>query len=351
MAVLGARKDNEFFTYFLDKNSNVAQRTGGSIINPSLGPGVAALVAPNGTLNTGELIRLVGGNFIDGRGLLTHIWTELFNNGGSTTFTDGEMILETNTTANGRARVESTDESRFITATFNLSHQAMSTPDETNTDVIRRWGCYDPTSSTENGIFFENDSGAFSVIRIKGGVEEQRVLSTSFDNESNLIFDGEIHIYEIFYNAGTIFFLQDGLLLHKLSSLDSAAFETPHLKVGHDIENINGNTTANTLMSRGSSISRIGSSSAIPRPFVITTTGTFLIKNTPGRLHSIVITQKGVGSAVINVFNNVVAVAPFLVSPINSANVQGSLPFNVEFSDGLTVEVTGASVSLTVVFD
>ena len=245
MGSLGSLQDRDYCAFLFDKDGKVSRRVAGSIINPALGSGVSALIAPNGTLNTGELIRLVGGNFIDGRGLLSHIWTEVFDNGGDTDFVEGEMILETNTTANGRARVESADQARFITATFNISHQAMSMPDFDNTDVIRRWGCYDPTSVTENGVFYENDSGVFSVVRIKGGVEQERVDSTLFTNESNLKFDSDIHIYEIFYNAGTIFFMQDGLLLHRLSSLDSAAFETPHLMLGHDIENINGQQSGN----------------------------------------------------------------------------------------------------------
>ncbi len=338
---------NSANSFINDNANNVARRVVASLQNPDTES--PALIAPNGTLNVGDLIRLVGGNFISGRPLLTHIWTESFTGSGSTSTTDGELILSTGVVANSSSNVESFDTARFITATFNLTHQAVANLGNGNPDIDRIWGAVD--NSLTDGVAFRNLSGVISVVRFKNSVLVEEVAEADFNGNTSYIKSDDVKIYEIFYNAGTIFFQQNGNLIHKMQSFDSAAFGTPHLKIGHMVTNINGNITDNKMVTRGSSISRIGSSSAVPRSFVIESTGTFLIKNTPGKLHSIVITNKGVGVATIDIYNNVVAVAPKLVSSINSSNVQGDLPFDVEFDDGLTVEVGGSAVSFTVVFD
>lgn len=338
---------NSANSFINDNANNVSRRVVASLQNPDTGS--PALIAPNGTLNVGDLIRLVGGNFISGRPLLSHIWTESFVGSGSTTTTDGELILSTGVVANSSSNVESFSSARFITATFNLTHQAIGLGNRGNPDVDRIWGAID--TALTDGVAFRNLSGAVSVVRFKNSSLVEEVQEADFNGNFAFIKTDDVKIYEIFYNAGTIFFEQNGNLIHKMQSFDDAAFGTPHLKIGHMVTNINGNITNNTMVTRGSSISRIGSSSAVPRSFPIVTTGTFLIKNTPGRLHSIVITNKGAGVATIDVFNNIVGLAPILISQINTSNVQGPLPFNVEFDNALTIVVGGASVSLTVIFD
>jgi len=345
----GPNKNTNDSNSFINDNANhVSRRVVGSLINPDTDS--PALISPGGTLNVGTLIRLVGGNFISGRPLLSHIWTETFTGSGSTSTTDGELILSTGTIANSSVSVESFQDARFITATFNLARMAIGIPNNTNINVIREWGAYNSDLQTD-GVAFRGVSGNASVIRYKNGSIAEEVQEVDFNGNTSIVRDDNVHIYEIFYSAGVILFQQDGNLIHTMQALDSAAFGTPHLKVGHRLENINGNTTVNTMVTRGSSISRIGSSESAPRSFIIETTGTFLVKNTPGRLHSVIVTDKGAGVATIDVFNNVVALAPKLVSSIDSSNVQGNLPFNVEFDDALTIVVGGASVSLTIIYD
>lgn len=333
--------------YIDDNAGNVAQRTVTSLHNPDTES--PALVAPNGTLNVGDLIRLVGGNFISGRSLLAHIWTESFTGSGSTSTVDGELIISTGVVADSTAMVESFDTARFITATFNLTHQAIGNMGWDNTDVDRIWGAID--NNLTNGVGFRNNAGAISVVRYKNSVLTEEVLEASFNGNAAFIKSDSLKIYEIFYNAGTIFFEQNGNLIHKMQSTDSAAFGTPHLKIGHIVKNINGNIVDNKMTTRGSSISRIGSSSAVPRSFVIEAVGTYLIKNTPGKLHKIIVTQKGAGTSTIEVYNNIIAAAPKLISDISTANVQGDLAINVEFDDALTVVVSGTNIGLTVTYD
>jgi len=196
--------------------------------------GSPLFIAPNGAINSGELIRLVGDNYVAGQPLLSHIWTEAFVGSGTSATTDGEYTLSTGTTANSEARVESFRRARFITATFNLAHLAVATPNQANADVVRRWGCFDPNGTDgTDGIYFENDSGTYTIKRVKNGVLQETVAEASFsENAVNpLVKNDNVAVYEILYNAGTIFFYQNRKLLHKMSSLDAAAYGTPHLRV------------------------------------------------------------------------------------------------------------------------
>lgn len=310
------------------------------------------LITPNGQLNTGELVRLVGGNFIGGQPLLSHIWLTTFVNGGNVITVDGELNLNTGVDVNGVARLTTFRRARFITATFNLAHLAVSTPLFQNTDVIRRWGVYDPTTSSlgNNGIFFENNSGNYFLVRVKNGVEQERIPEANWNSLNPFLKDSNVSVFEIFYNSGTIFFFQNRKLLHKMFSVDSAAYNSPHLRAGAVVENINGNTTDNVLISRGFAISRIGASSAIPESFRITASGTFIIKNTPTRLHKIIINDKGVGTSNLTIFNNFEASGE-IIGAIDTADVVGDLEYQIELDTGLTIVSAGGAVDVTVVFD
>jgi len=310
------------------------------------------LITPSGQLNTGELVRLVGGNFVGGQPLLPHIWNQNFSGSGNNVTLDGELELNTGTTANGASRLSTFRRARFITATFNLAHLAVSTPGFANANVLRRWGVFDPISDSlgNDGVFFENNSGAYSVVRVKNGQEEDRVSELFFNAPNIFIKNNAVAVYEIYFNAGTIFFFQNRRLIHRMSSLDSAAYNSPHLRAGSIVENLNGNTVNNTLVSRGFATSRIGANSAIPEPFHITGSGIFIIKNTPAKLHRININDKGTGASQITVFNNFTNSGE-IIANLDTADVIGSVPYDVELDIGLTVQGVGGSIDATIVFD
>ncbi len=320
-------------------------------------------ISPNGSFNVAELVRLAGGNFISGELLLPHLWTEEFVGTGNTSTADGELIMSTGVTANSASRVQSARKTRFITATYNLSHQAISTPLRAATDVIRRWGCFDPVGGVTDGIFVEmigdGATATYDFVRFKNGVEAARLLEANWSASGAtglLTKSDNVSIWEIYYNAGAFFLLQNGNYVARLSSAVDAAFGEPHLFVGHSVENINGNTTDHMILTRGSSISRFSSHAAVPQPFVVAATGVHQVKNGPGRLHKIIITNKGNGQATIEIYDTRdlgagLIPANYHVSPINTANVQGDLDFETEFTEGLVVEVAGNAIDFTVVFD
>jgi hypothetical protein len=307
-------------------------------------------VAPNGPLEVAALVRLVGDNFITGEPLLPTIWNTSETNGSDITVTDGELDLNTNTSANGEVAIETKRLARFITGTFNLSHHAIALPTFSAPDCVREWGCYDPASGSNNGVLLRNDSGALTIIRIKNGVEEAVIPEGSFNGPSTVVKDDNIHIYEFMYNAGKIYVLQDRKLIHTLGSPNSAAYGSPHLKCGVRIYNKNGNTTNNRIASRGLSIGRLGGSEAVPSYEYINSSGTYQIKNTPGKLKRIVIGDKGTAASTITVYDSTTNSGQ-VIAAIDTDEVSNDLLYEVEFDMGLTVVVTGSSIKLTIVYD
>lgn len=329
------------------------------LIDPNYGGN--SRISPSGSLETAEIIRLVGGNFQDGA-LLTTLWRQQNLNAGSSTMLNGEMVLSTNTTANGEARVQSFKRARFITGTFNKTHMAVQyAPAWDSTDVRRAFGIYDPIfqygSLGVNGVRFVNTSGVFTLERLRGGTVVETVSEASFNGATitkiptnTLAKDNNVHIYEFQYNAGRIDFIQDGKLIHRMASLLSVAYNTPHLPIAAVCQNLNGNTANNQLKSRGFSCSRIGSLSARPERFRITNTGSGVLKNGPGTLQRVLISSIGNGQAAITLYDNTAASGTIIdVLDVSSNLVQ--LEYALDFDFGLAYSANGTNISILVIYD
>lgn len=318
-------------------------------------------IAPNGSHEMAELIRLVGGNFQDGD-LLGNLWRQNDINGGSSMMLDGEMVLSTNTAADGEARVQTFKRARFITGTFNKSHMAIQySPSWDAADVVRSFGIYDPfaiyAGGTVNGVRFVNTSGVFTLERLRGGSVVENISEGSFNGATitgvptnTLTKDDNVHIYEFQYNAGRIDFIQDGKLIHRMTSLLSVAYNTPHLPGALVCQNINGNTANNQLKSRGFSISRIGSLAARPERFRITGTSSGTLKNGPGTLRSVLISDVGNGIATINLYDSATPSGDIIDSIDVSENLV-DLAYELDFDFGLSFDVSGTGISILVLYD
>jgi hypothetical protein len=252
--------------------------------------------------------------------------------------------------------LETVRAARFITGTFNISHQAISCPDVNATDVCREWGCYDPASGTKNGVLWKNDGGVWSLERYKNSILVESVPEASFNNAATntLVKDSNIHIYELMYNAGVIYFLQDRKLLHKMGAPVSAAYGTPHLKCGLRIYNKNGNTVDNKIVTRGLSIGRLGSSDSIPSFLYINTADVHEIKNTPGKLFKLVMGDRGTGSSLIDIYDGSydgVNITGKLIAEIDTQDISTDLVYDIEFDEGLIIEAAGGQIKVTVVYD
>lgn len=319
------------------------------------------LMAPAGALNVAELIRLVGGNFESGTfsGLIYSV-NEI--NGGTATIVLGEGVLATNTTADGAVQSNTINRARFITATFNIAHMAIQMENPNNPNVIRRWGMYDPVDPifSGDGVYFENSSGELRVVQRKGGVDaiiaDENGTVAAF-NGSDLagtsntwVKDSNVHIYELIYNAGQVLFMQDRKLIHMFTSLVSVAFETVHLRLGAECNNINGNTTPNTLKTRGFACSRIGTKTTNPDFVRFTVAGTTLLKNGPGTLSRIIILDTGVGGAALTLYDNTTESGK-IIAEIDLTDSLITLLFEFDFNFGLTAVFTGSQFEVLIIYN
>jgi hypothetical protein len=305
-------------------------------------------IAPTGAFETAELIRLIGGNFESGA-LPTVTWETAVTGSGTVTAVTGELIMSTGVTANSIAEVQSANRAEFTTATFNKAHLAFQMDNFTNADVIREFGMFDPVTPivSGDGVFFRNDGGTFSVVRRKGGADVAEVFVADFNGGNMFTEDNNIHIYELVYNAGVILFMQDRKILHRMTSLDTVAYETTHLTLGARIENENGNTVDNTLESRGFSCSRIGTSSAAPDSITLNTPSTGLLKNSPGELASVIINDSGAAGATLELYDDVAAVGTPIVSLDLTAGLV-ALEYNRRLNNGLFFDVSGNGFEVVV---
>jgi hypothetical protein len=290
---------------------------------------------------TGELIRLIGGNFETGS-LPSTTWETAVTGSGTVTQITGELVLSTGTTANSIAEVQSQDRAEFVAATFNKAHLAFGWDDFNAADVTTEFGMFDPVNNifSGDGVFFRNTAGTLTLVRRRGGTDVESVVEASFNGNDTFVKDNNIHIYELVYNAGRILFYQDRQLIHDMSSTASVAYNTPHLTLGARIENTNGNTVDNKLRTRGFACSRIGSVSAEPDSATIST-GSGVLKNSPGQLINIVTTQIGVSTATLILYDNTaVSGTPFATIDLKQALVD--LEMNKKLNFGLAYDTTGA---------
>lgn len=299
-------------------------------------------IAPTGTLEVGELIRLIGGNF--DRGPLPPVqWQTGITGTGTVAQIDGELILSTGVTPDSTANIQSINRSEFVTATFNKAHLAFEMEDFLAPDVIREFGLFEPVTPLilGDGVFFRNNSGSIQTVRRRGGVDVEIVDEVDFNGGNDFIKDNSIHVYEIVYNAGSALFFQDRKLITIIGSPESVAYDHVHLYLGASIQNINGNTTDNTLKTRGFSCSRIGSNAAQPDSITVRAPGSGLLKSSPGVLESILITEVGTGGAQLAVYDNNAAVGiPVFIVDL-TINSLFDLNFRRRMNNGIFYVVSG----------
>ena len=309
-------------------------------------------VTPSGALEIGELIRIVGGNFENGP-ILTHKYDQVFTGSGGAVAVDGELVLSTGTVANSRAALQSVNRAIFNAATFNKCHQAIQTPLFDAPDVVRRWGMFDPAVPIYlgDGIYWENDSGVYTINRRKKGVMIETVNEVDFITP---LTKGEnLTLFEIEYNAGSLLFLQDRVLIYKMSVIDSAGYETVHLPIGSEIFNKNGNIVNHTIQTRGFACSRIGTDSSIPDKFLIDngSPASAIIENSPSVFEKVVIGDVGVGGASVTFYdwNLLNPPASSKIITVSLTDSLQTLPMGFILNRGLVYEKTGAGFEVLAV--
>lgn len=299
-------------------------------------------VAPGGEVTMIEPVRLAGSSF-SGPSLDSNFWTSALVGSGTAAQANDQVVLATGITANSSAAISSVESARFIGESLNRYSGIIQLGDTGTANNIRRWGMFNGT----DGIYFMLSGTTMYVATMKGGVETA-VPSASWNANTTVPTLTDANIYRIIYGDLTIQFLINNVLVHKIIS--SAATPTNVINLTNYLGNVNsGGSTSNvSLTARVSVTQRLGKFETQPKYAHITTAGTYLLKNTAGTLHKIV--MNNAGGTLVTVYDNITATAPIMAvinTPAQANPV--TLSYDVAFSTGLTIVTTG-TWDLTVVY-
>lgn len=311
--------------------------------------GSAANVSAYGSLQTADLVRLIGGTF-EGATLSSVRWDSVLLNGGTVPQSGGVVTVSTNTTADGAASFYSDHVARFLAGSPNRFATHLRLTDTGVANNVRRWGAFDAS----NGLFFELNGTAFRVVSRKAGVDTA-VPSGSF-NGAQPIIDTNNHRWTIMYEpSGARFYQSDAdgneVLLHHMTFATSLGVGTMHLKIGHQSVNSSGATTNAGFEVRGTSISRFGAVVAHANRHYTATAETVTLKSSPGNLREVVIGRKGSGGATITLYDATTADAAKIIDVIDVVNFQGAIPYDLDFHTGLTYTTSSGIANAALIFD
>lgn len=307
--------------------------------------GVQQYLAPNGEVVAVPLYKLIGDVFT-GASIDPNFWTTNLGTGGSANIASGQLTVSTGTTANNAVELTSVRTARFSGLAPNKLRIVVQLPDTGVANNVRHWGMWTATA----GATFEMNGTTFQLVTRKDGVDSA-IASGSFNGQYGTTFapGTASHFYEIIYQPRQVVWLADNRIIHTLSA--SATPWSNDLNLPIHIGNVNsgGSTTNVSFSLRIATIARFGIPQIQPTKKYIHGAGTFLLKNTPGNLHSIVINSNT--GTTIAVYDALSAVAGTEIALVNPNQITTLNYSQLPFSTGLTVVTTGATIDCTIVYE
>ena len=295
-------------------------------------------------MDTFNIVRLVGSYF----SMSTkdpNFWTETVTGSGTVT-QNGEILLETGTTANSTAKYETVQRARFISASPHEFRANLEFDTAGTVDNIRRAGAYDD----DNGFFVQLDGSTFGVgIRsdVSGAVVDEIVESGDFNGASTTYVPGTaIRSVKIQFGGKSVFFFVDRVLIHTLPLTHDLIPSNFNLPVR--IENINDNGSISDVSFHiyGASVYRRGELQTSSTYSYISTNTTTVLKYGAGTLHNIVNLDN---AGTVIAYDNTAASGAIIAS-IDTAKALGTLSFDAPFSNGLTI-VSAGNCKITVTYE
>jgi len=309
-----------------------------------------AWVNPTNELAISPVYRLVGTNF-DGSTKDTNFWTDGSLRDGTVTQADGEINLQTNTTANGLALYQSVRKARFVAGSAMIVEGGFSWKTALTANNTRRLGAYtlDGSLDVEDGFFFQTAGTVFSVGYARGGTPTL-INTGSFNGSMGLAWTPDADTYyklSIEYSPMGAFWYVDGVLLHKVRKGHASAYMT--LPITIENENTGGATADIELHSVGTYIARQGELVTNTTYKYIAGNTTTICKYGAGVLHRIIVTDN-IGDVYIYDGLSDAGITIALLDTAQGSEPMGSIEFNAPFSDGLTI-ITDGAVPVTAIYE
>jgi len=303
-------------------------------------------------------ITLLAGTIFDGNILDSNFITSSVTNNGTVTQGNSQLLIRTNTTANGNAKAYTNRAARFVAGKAINLKTIIQLSDIGALDNKRRWGLAhgDSMPTIENGAYFELDSTTFSIVVMKGGVET-RVSNGSFNGDygEQYTLTTNASKYEIYLTANKIYFsVKGGILLHTVSGLTTTLMNTLSHYAYFDSVNSNGLDSDHIIYVRAVGVSRLGQLLNQPTShYQSGTTAGVVFKYGPGNLHGVAISGVS-NNSVITLYDNVASSGSVLWSSgsMSAQTIPFSLNlFGIPFSIGLTLVIASANSTVTVMYE
>ncbi len=301
--------------------------------------------------------RLVGSNY-EGTTLDPNFWSSSVANDGTVTQANAQAIIATNiTSANGSAKLYSVRRARYIGGS-SMAFRMIAKVTAGATDNKRRWGiAYGSTMPTiSDGAYFELDGSVFSVVLMKGGVED-RVSSGDFNGHIGKTYENTLIVaktYEIYWTNSKVYFVIGDEILHTFSATTDTWADTMNFYIYMDSVNSNGAQTNNVIYCRVASIRRLGQLLTQPTSkYQSGTAAGVVCKYGAGNLHSIVISAI-VNNAAITLYDNTAASGTVIWA--SGAMAANTTPFSIDFKGlpfyiGLTLVIATANCNALLTYE
>lgn len=310
--------------------------------------GFKAEYSPNGETRS-VIPTVLSGSAFDGTTLDTNFWTSTVANGGTNTVGSGVLLVETNTTANGSAKVHSVGRARYIPGQSNVYRGVIQANNTGVANNIRRWGmAWGATMPTiTDGAYFILNGTSFGVATLKGSVETI-VATGNFNGNigSSYTFDTNAHIFEIYFNNRNVYFSVESELLHTVDASSATWSNNLQQHIYAESTNSSGITSDNTLSIRSMGIRRLGNSLSQPvYKYQSGTTAGLVCKYGVGNLHGIAISNV-TNNAAITLYDNTAASGTVIWTSGPMSNQ--TVPFFIDFKgspfyNGLTLVIATAA--------
>lgn len=311
--------------------------------------GFEAELTPLNEIRTCDKHRLCGCMFA-GTTPDAGIYTTVLTGSSTATITDRLLTLATGTTLNSTARIETITTGQYTASNSNMARLSLKVGDLGTTNNIRRWGA----TLTTDGFFFYLNGTTFGVGYRKNSIETY-ITQTNFNGDKTFVLDTNLNAYEIYYTTTKVYFTINSKLVHTLSATTVPLIANFNLKPAITNVNSNGLTTNCTISVTAMSLNRFGP--LITNPFYRNLTGasTTTLKQSAGRLHSLIINGAGQTGQTVTIYDNISAtgtkIATIDVSKIPSPMVLQYNTYGIAFSTGLTLVTVGSAVDITVIYE
>ena len=311
---------------------------------------------PTGEMRVAEPVRLVGAAF-DGTTVDSNFWTATTVNSATITQANAEIVLNTLTTANGSATLNSARRARYIGGS-GMCYRAAIQISAGATNNKRRWGiAYGATMPTvTDGAWFQLNGTTFSIVTKRANAADVVVSSGSFNGNLGVTYTPSTTVatYEIYWTNSKVWFVIGDEVLHTVSASSATWSGTMSNFIFMDNVNSNSATSANTLQCRTATIRRLGG--LITQPISKYTTGTqagVICKYGPGNLHRI-IADAGVNGAIVTIYDgtSVAGSIIFQTNALQAGTDAQAIDFGgLPFFTGLFYTVTAQSANVCIVYE